>query len=284
MERIANCVKNSKPDYVFYDIEIWHNAHHSAPLCQRCRPLLDKSGKSLDEFLYDMGTETMRDVKEAVRKGAKAAGIPMPVVASYNRHAVYPKYAIEKWDYIYPEYVEMAQPSLYVCGRALDVHKCIRNNYNILGNKKIVPWLTAGTYGEFDSYKIEQMVLEALMNGAGGITYFQIADFYDSPLDFYYHAKALAELRPYEDLMMDGTVLSTEGDNKDMTYSMIQNGDEVLLLVGNYKAAKPKVTFPLPFKPKAIRDLRLGKDINPTGKDFVFEVPKDDVRLFYIKK
>ena len=283
MARIAENVKNSKPDFVFYDIEIWGPATRSVPLCQRCRPLLEKSGKSLDEFLYSLGTEIMGDVKEAVRKGAEAAGIPMPVIGSYNRHAAAPKYAIENWNYLYPDNFKMAQPSLYVCGRAQDVHDCIRKNHQILGNRDIIPWLSTGTYGEFESYKVEQMVLEAIMNGAMGITYFCERNFYDSPLDFYYHAKALEALRPYEDLIMDAKLLTTVGDNKDMTYTLLQKGNEAMLLVGNYKAAPPKVTFLLPFKPKAIVDARTGEKIKPTGKKFTFDVPKNDVRLFYIK-
>ena len=283
MERIANCVKKGKPDYVFYDIEIWGNAHKSAPMCERCRPLLEKSGKSLNEFLYDMGTETMRDVKEAVRKGAEAAGIPMPVVASYGRQPATQKYFIEKWDYIYPKYFDMAQPSLYVCGRAQDVHDCIRKNHLILGNREILPWLTAGTYGEFDSYKLEQMVLEAIMNGSMGVTYFQIADFLDSPLDFYYHAKALAEIRPYEDLIMDSKLLTTEGSNKNMTYTLLQKGKEAMLLVGNYKGAAPATSITLPFKPTQVLDLRDGSKLKAKGKVLSFEVPKNDIRLFYIK-
>ncbi len=282
LERVANCVRISRPDYVFYDIEIWHNAHKSAPLCSRCRPLLENSGKSLDDFLYDMGTETVKDLKEAVGKGAEAAGIPMPIVASYNRHAAKPKYAIEDWNRLYPQYLDIAEPSLYVCGRAQDVHDCIRKNREIMGGKMIIPWLTAGTYGEFDSCKIEQMVLEALMNGAMGVTYFQAKDFYDSPLDFYYHAKALAELRPYENLLMGGKPLHVVGDNKEMTYSMIQNDREFLLLVGNYKSAKPKVKLTLPFVPESILDVRSGKNCRPSGRKFTFEVPKNDVRLFHI--
>jgi hypothetical protein len=82
---------------------------------------------------------------------------------------------------------------------------------------------------------------------------------------------------------MDSKLLTTEGDNKDMTYTLLQKGNEALLLVGNYKGAPPKVTFPLPFKPKAIVDARSGKPIKPKGRKFTFDVPKNDVRLFYIK-
>ncbi len=284
LERVRRCTRDGKPDYVFYDIEIWHQAKNSSSKCTRCQEAIKASGKTQDEFLFERGKEIMADLKEAIRLGAKDAGIPMPVIGSYGRQPASPKYGIEKWEDTYPSSLDMAQPSLYVAGRAQDIHNCILNNHKILGNKKIIPWLTAGTYGEFDSYKIEQMVLEALLNGANGITYFQASDFFDTPMDFYYHAKALAEIQPYEDLVMDGVVTEVKGNNADMTYSMLVKGKEALLLVGNYKAAKPEVTVTLPFKPKKVLDLRNNATkIKAKGNSLSFTVPKDDIRLFYIK-
>ena len=284
LERVRRCTRNGKPDYVFYDIEIWHQAKASSAKCTRCQEAIKASGKTQEDYLFDCGKEIMTDLKEAIRKGAEDAGIPMPVLGSYHRHAASPTFAIERWQDLYPANIDMAQPSLYVCGRAQDVHDCIRKNHEIMGNKMIIPWLTAGTYGEFDSYKIEQMVLEAFMNGANGITYFQASDFYDSPMDFYYHAKALAEIQPYEDLVMDGEVAAVEGTNADLTYSMLVKGREALLLVGNYKAATPSTSVTLPFKPKQVLDLRKeGATLSAKGNMLSFDVPKDEIRLFYIK-
>ncbi len=284
MERVARCVRNGKPDYVFYDIEIWHQAKMSSKKCTRCQARMKELGVTHDEFIYQCGKETMADLKAAIVRGAKEIGIKTPVIGSYNRNAASPYYGIERWEDLYPESVDMAQPSLYVCGRATDVHNSIRKNHEILGNKKIIPWLTAGTYGEFESYKMEQMVLEALLNGANGITYFEIGDFCDSPLDFYYHAKALSHIYPYEDLVMDGKVTEIKGSNVNLTYSMLQDGDELLLLVGNYVGAAPGTTVKLPFKPSRVLDLREDKKVKCKGTDFKFDVPKDEIRLFYIKK
>lgn len=282
MERVARCVREGKPDYVFYDIECWHHAAAGASKCTRCQEALQKSGKSMNEFLFDCGTETMRDLDAAVKTGAKQAGIPVPVQGSYNRHALKPLYGIEDFQRIYPAYINMAQPSLYVAGRAGDVHDSIRGNHKLLKNKQIIPWLTAGTYGEFESYKVEQMVLEALLNGAQGVTYYAYGDFTDSPLDFYYHAKALAQIRPYEDLIADGEILEPTGTNKEMWYSGVRKGGEMLLLVGNYVNAPEKTTVRLPFaEVTGIKDLRSGEKVSGAS-EFTFEVPKSDIRLFYI--
>ena len=283
MERVRRCVREGRPDYVFYDIEIWHHAHTSAPLCKRCGAELRRSGKSLDDFLYEKGAEMMADLKQAVALGAKDANIPMPLIGSYARQPLRPKYGVERWETTYPASLDMAQPSLYVAGRALDVHNNIRGNHALLGNKNLIPWLTAGCYGEFDSYKMEQMVLEALLNGARGITYYSFDDFTDSPLDFYYHLKALAAIRPYEDLVMDGAVTEISGTNRDMTYSMLLKDGEALLLVGNYANSTPETSVRLPFKPGIVRDLHEGMGIS-AGQEFSFRVPRSGIRLFYLKK
>lgn len=282
MERITLCTKVSKPDYVFYDIEFWHRSKATAAKCTRCQEALAKSGKTFEEFIFDCGTETVRDAKAAVKAGAEQAGIPMPVIGSYDRKPLRPDYAIEKFDLIYPEYIDMAQPSLYVSGRAYAVHDNIRGNYRLMKNKKIIPWLTTGCYGEFESYKVEPMVLEALLNGAGGVTYFQYNNFTDSPLDFYYHALALSYIRPYEDLIADGEVLEPEGSNDRHLYSAVRKGDEMLLLAGNYRRDPEATTVKLPFrKINKITDLCSGQEIKG-GVDFQFDVPKGGIRLFHI--
>lgn len=284
MARVENCTRMSRPDYVFYDIECWHEAVSSAAECTRCRAAWKESGKSMFEFLFDCGARQLADLKQAVAKGAAAAGIPLPVIGSYSREALRPKYGIEMFERSYPASIDLAQPSLYVAGRAQDVHDRIRGNDRLMKNKKIIPWLTAGTYGEFASGKMEQMVLEALLNGAGGITYYCFGDFTDSPLDFFYHAKALAELRPYEDLVVEGEVLDAEGSNAGLTYSVLRRGDELLLLVGNYRNAEPRTVFPIPFTTVAeIKDVRSGQCVQ-SGSSFAFDVPKGDIRLFYIRQ
>jgi len=170
-----------------------------------------------------------------------------------------------------------------VAVRAGDVHASIRNNHKRLKNKQLIPWLTTGTYGEFDSFKMEPMILEALLNGAGGITYYAYNDFTDSPLDFYYHAKALAQIRPYENLIADGEVLEPAGSNGEFLYSGIRQDDEMLLLAGNYFNAPEKTTVKLPFaEVTAVTDLRSGKKVD-AGTEFTFDVPKGDIRLFHIR-
>ncbi|HQC51788.1 MAG TPA: hypothetical protein PLE92_01550, partial [Lentisphaeria bacterium] len=280
MERVARCVKMGVPDYVFYDIECWGQMQQSAAQCRRCQEALQKSGKPLEEFLLDCRVEQMRDLDAAVRRGAAEIGLPVPTQGDYNRDAVR---SGEFFQRIYPQYINMAMPSLYVAGRAVDVHQRIRGNYQKMKSRRQIPWLSTGTYGEFEPYKVEMMVLEALLNGADGITYYCYGDFTDTPHDFYYHARALAMLRPYEDLIMDGEVLEPTGSNDQMFYSGIRQDKQMLLLVGNYYKAEESTTFAFPWASlETVLDLQTGAAV-PAQTQFSFKVPKGGFRLFYAR-
>lgn len=123
-----------------------------------------------------------------------------------------------------------------------------------------------------------------LLLGLVAGTYYCFGDFTDSPLDFFYHAKALAKLRPYEDLIVEGDVLETEGSNPELTYSAIKRGSELLLLVGNYGNADPRTSYQIPFpKVSQAKDLRSGERVD-LGSQFTFDVPKGGIRLFYVRQ
>lgn len=280
IERVADNVRKTCPDYVFWDIECWYNGAVEAAQCSRCKAGRQASGKPMGEFLKDKGTASFKDLYLAVEKGS--AGRPVPAVASYNHHAEKPDHElIVDFNRIYPLYVKFAQPSLYVSGSAMEVHKSVRANYKLLRSKMIIPWLTAGTYGEFEPYKLEQMILEALLNGACGITYYCYTDF-DTPLDFYYHARALAEIAPYEDLIMDGEILEPSGTNQQLTYSGIKRGNEMLLLVGNYRNVPGDTAYTAPFASVTqIKDLRSGQTL-PAVSPIKLDVPEGGIMLLYI--
>lgn len=284
MERVAQGVALTKPDYVFWDIECWYHGAKEAPACTRCIEEQQKSGKSMDEFLKNCGVEKMKGLNEAVRKGIGSGKVPL--IHCYDTHPTSPNYdGISDFNRYYPKYVDTSANSLYVAGNVLRVHDEIRENYKILKCNKCIPWLSAGCYGEFEPYKLEQMILEALLNGACGITYYWYGDF-DTSRDFYYHAKAMSEIAPYENLILDGTIITDlEGSNKALSYSAIKKGDEMLLLVGNYKrSANGKTEIKLPFKNIIdIKDLRdNGKQIK-SGNNLTIDVPKDQIILYYIR-
>ena len=283
LERVAGNTKLVKPDYVFWDIECWYQGAKEAPSCTRCVDAQLKSGKSMDDFLKDCGTEKIKGLHDAVKKGM--GGGKMPLISTYATHPAVSDYSgILDFNRFYPAYADVAANSLYT-GNPQRIHDAVRRNYMLMKAKKTIPWLTTGCYGEFEPYKIEQNILEALLNGACGITYFQYSHF-DTPLDFYYHARALSEIAPYEDLIMDGEILTAlEGSNKALTYSAIKKGNEMLLLIGNYtKNAEGMTEVRLPFDNVIeIKDLRDGGTRITPGNNLKINVPEEQIVLYYVK-
>ena len=120
------------------------------------------------------------------------------------------------------------------------------------------------------------------MNGSCGILNYSFG-YFDTPLDFYYHALAVKKLAPYEELLLNGKFEDIAGTNEKMFYSMVQNGDEMLLLVGNYYKAAPATCVKLPYGKADVLDLNTGKRF-AAGQDFKFDVEPGKFSLFYIKK
>jgi len=289
MRRVANAVRLSRPDEVFFDIECWEHAMYNAQTCTRCQEKFHEAQKSepnlaLEEFILRQGKEIMHALHEAVVQGAKEAGISTPKIGSYGRHPKSAIRAIERFTDIYPAETDFCMPSLYCMGRGQVVHETISEDHKLLGNREIVPWLSAGCYGEFPPEKMEALVLESFLNGSRGITYYCFEDF-DTPLDFYFHAKALAELRPYEKLLIEGEKIETvKCLQKSFLISAWGTKKEMILLIGNYFGAKPEAILHLPFKNDCkVRDLQSGEKLKlDANKPLKCEVPKGGIRLFYV--
>jgi len=286
IKRVGDCYELVKADYVFYDIECWYRGSRDAMTgrCSRCKAAHAASGKEMGDWLSDRGTEMIHDMNAEIKGRVAKLGLAVPHIATYNNQAAKPLYHfVFDFNKLHPGLLESSQPSLYVKGMAELVHESIRSNYQVMKSRRIIPWLSTGTYGEHDPAKVEPMILESFMNGAMGITYYCYSDF-DTPLDFYYHAKALATLAPYEDLLADGAPVAVATDNDLMAVSAYRNGGDMLILVGNYArtpTTKIHVTLPLQTPVKAL-DLRANVVLKPTPRLALTVLP-GDFALVYVK-
>lgn len=284
LERLSRCVQISKPDIVFFDIEAWYNSHITAKTCSRCVEGQKKTGLDVDEYCKQSVGEMMKDFHHAIGEGARIAGIPAPPIGVYGQGAghIDRSQLVYNWDYYYPQSVKYAQPSLYVGERPWLVHERINKTHKIMKNRDIIPWLTAGTYGEVRPQFIEYNIYEAMLNGSGGFTYYIYSDF-DTPMDFYAHAKALQTLAPYEDLILDGEVIDLKCSDEAITVSAIKKDGEMLLLLGNYQKPDCEVSITVPFdKISKIQDLREKKNLK-RNKNIKVKIAKSDVCLLYIQ-
>lgn len=284
INRVGDLYELLRPDYVFYDIECWYGGATEATRCARCKESQAASGKKLDDFLTDLGNEMIRDMDQAIRTRAERLDLPAPHIATYNNHAARPVYhKVFDFRKLYPSLLESAQPSLYVKGDAVQVHNTIRDNCRVLGNRDIIPWLSTGTYGEHEPYKVEAMILESLLNGASGITYYCFSDF-DTPMDFYYHAKALAHIAPYEKLLTNGRPIQLKTDNDALFFSGYQDNSELLILVGNYQnTPRTNATITLPFRAVTeVSEVRQNTHLSPSSK-LELDVPSQEILLIHAR-
>jgi|GEM_PF-475092 len=287
IKRVGDCYEMCAGDFVFYDIEYWYNGAREAGLCSRCLEWQAKSRKSMDECLVDMGAQMKSDMYNEIQARSKKLGRKMPIIGMYDLNASDPVYeSVDDFNLEYPKLIQVSQPSLYCLNRIQYAHDTVRADFEALKGKKgvILPWLTAGTYGEADSSAIEALILECFMNGATGITYYCFTDF-DTALDYQAHALALAAIAPYQKLFLNGTSCKVKVDAPGVLASGWWNGrDEMLLLLGNYDNSLPaSVKVKLPFsRVRTIKDALNGK-ILPVDKVLNVKIPAKGFGFYYIQ-
>jgi len=275
IKRIAELAALVQPDHVYHDIEWWTPHVTESKKDPRVIAAWKQSGKEWDEYVTDMGAQVLGELVKTMRAAVPQKQMTVGLYNSDPKNKIYN--SIFQFDKIYPGIVDLAQPSLYIQGRAKLVADRIRFDYDAMQKRAIIPWLSAGTYGEFEPRWMEPMVLEAILNGARGVTYYWFGNF--DPMDFYYHTKALAALAPYEKLLQDGKPIPYQGDNGALSYTAFASDSEALVLVGNYgHAAGTQVSLPLPVK-SARQATVDGKPLTMNGDSVSLAVPPGEFRL-----
>jgi len=284
MERITRDASLVRPDIAIWDIELHHYGAQEANNCATCLAYMKAKGLEGDPFLHSLGYELLRDLRAAVKKASEKEKFPMPVIGMYNVHSgSFDYHRIFNISNNYRKTLDFLNPSLYVKGDAVIVHERCRADYQMAGKRESIPWLSAGTYGEFEPELMEPYLLEALMNGAAGFTYYCYEDF-DTPLDLAYQARALTLIAPFENMLFDGKMIFPKYDNQKVKLTCWQHGSELLLLAGNYRGSDPqKVTVTLPWKNVTYLK-ELSKDEKPpAGQNLILSLKPKQFFLFHIK-
>jgi hypothetical protein len=145
------------------------------------------------------------------------------------------------WDFekLYPDYVQISMPSLYVGGSGAAVAEKISQIRSQTDTNDIIPWLTPGTYGEFPQRMQRDMILETFCNGGNGITYYKISQ--ADPLELRYIADTIELVRPMEDIIADGIPIADQlsADSEKVKVCGMADGEEALILVSCYDYALP---------------------------------------------
>lgn len=273
------------PTYIFWDIE---SAKESASEGKGDPALMEafkKSGKDWENFLTDIGVDILDDLRRTVLDGKGDATDYAPRIGLYAFGPKFPLFdAIFDWKKDYPKLVNFAMPSLYNGGDILGTRKTLREEYQSMNARTSVPWLTTGTGGSFEPRLLEPIILETVLNGAEGIAYFCFTDF--DGVHFYYQARALAMLSPFDDVIGKGSLLQVDGDNTQVTYTAWGTSDVALILIGNYAGkTEQSVTIRLDKVPDGVAtDLRTGKPVNVAKKEIKLRVPARDFVLLSVTK
>jgi len=280
--RVQDLALRVNPDFVYFDIELWDKAVNESrgdPAMQAAIAAAASAGQSEAQYLNDLGYEMMTHLKTAVN----AAG--STTIGLYNNSPQIPVFhQLFKWTQIYPSGVGIAMPSLYVHGDATKVHDVIKNCRTSMGNRQIIPWLSGGTYGEFDPKWMEPMILETVLNGARGFIYYSFSGL--DPMDYYYHTKALAELAPYQSLLSVGVPVALTTTNANLVSTCFKSSslNQALVLIGNYKStssANTTITSPVSFSPGTIKNVLTGAYITPASQITVTVPAQGFVLLYY---
>jgi hypothetical protein len=277
------------PDYIFYDIEAYWNGAYEADRCERCgQRFAEGRFRSWDEFRAAIGREIHVDIRNATEKALADAGLACKITyGSYRTEPMTPlNDGLFGFDSLYPELLQLAMPSLYVAGNQMAVAANIAANRARMRTNDIVPWLSTGCYGEYEPAHTRDMILEALANGARGITYYCYGDF--DPLHFKYHAEAIGIVAPIEDVFADGKPLTGLSCSRDQVKVCgMGQGSEMAVLVSNYRGVAPgsKVTIQTPAPARTpVWDLHAGKRIGKTDRKGAFTVRLDSAaaHLYYL--
>ncbi len=275
-----------RPDYIFYDIEAYWTGAQEAPRCERCRQRFEEGGfEDWDAFRAAMGREIHEDMRRAVEQ---AVGEDIGIV--YGSYRTHPTNELNDglfaWGNLYPDLLQIAMPSLYSGGDRMRVANSIRANRALMDTNDIIPWLSTGTYGEYEPVRTRDLVLEALANGARGITYYSYRNF--DPLHFKYHAEAIDIVAPIEDIFVDGVPI--EGlscDSERIKVCGMVAGGEMAILVSNYEGVEPgtTVTVQAPIEGESqLWDLHSREKLGTVAPGGALQVTIDEIEahLYYV--
>lgn len=286
---IEKAVKECPPDYICFDEEEFDPGKLGIVNCSRCNELRKAKGMSWQTFIPWVIADYVKGYCEAAKKVSPQNNIR---ISAYSFNPCWSGYNYDGYNIpylggynLFPKYINSTEPCYYNDNpRALDA--LISKLFDTVKNPFLINTYitaTAGASSELNMpfYKMEQLILQNYMSGAGG-TIIHTFRSLESPMDYYYIAKALGELSPYEDIILKGNKSAVESSDATLLCTMRTWGDKSLLLVGNYGSLNDKETvITLPFTPSGITDIAFNCTL-PVEKKIKLTVPKDGFRFLFI--
>ena len=188
-------------DMVMWDWELPGPALWLGQKCSRCQAEFAKTRMPWEAFVKQQTLDILASLNDAVKGTARARGWPSPKIGMYEVDAV-DRYG-GLFDYRQDRLLDFQGPSLYVGDDPKAVHDRIRAARRLGGDSRIIPYLTTGTCGYVTPRDARIIAWEALLNGAGGVTYYCFSDL--NPAHLLEISRALAAVAGIEDVIVNGT-------------------------------------------------------------------------------
>ena len=265
LARFASQVVGVRPDFTVQDIEPWPSVGPvDAKKCTRC--LADFKASRLtnwEKWLESKGNEMWIDaIKAAQEKLEQTGAEPKFMTGGYDFQTGHSYHSVFNLDQLYPQYIQMANPSYYSSVYPVDLYTIIEQSRKNRRNVDVMPLLTPGDAGPIPADYFEWSILESYCNGARGVLFWS-----DRHWDAEYliaYSNAIRAITPVEDIIMDGELIGDVAQVESPGHlSGMRHGDKMVLLVSDYQRAGDG-TLELKLQlnvASQIRDLRTGSTL-----------------------
>jgi hypothetical protein len=247
-----------------------------------------------ESFRISLGTAMFKRYRDEYARRLEESGVTgtgpwKMMIGSYDVTPGRIYHQFQRFDELYAAgALNVCMPSLYYGGDARRVGDGVRAVRQVLGNSRIIPWLSGGDDTLRDCTGLEQkyVLLELFLNGSMGFTTWPYNGW--DALDLKYVSQVMNLIVPIEDLLVDGEVMTGLGtsDKEVRAVGLVRGGEAAILVSGYYHAGLPALTLKLT-SPGAAKlfDLATGEELaKVTAGDNAIALPtyKEQARLLYL--
>jgi Carbohydrate family 9 binding domain-like len=241
---VKTAVKIIRPDYFLMDCEFFREAMENKDLLYSNKKFTEdrkKSGLTLKQQLTATGDDIAGDIKKTLTESSKKRvlfGFYGTGMYLSQEHEHFP--GNEFFEGIYniksllkKDLSDFAMPDTYHDGNMEYMLKKIGAVAVKLKTNKILPWEAAGWHVGLPLEMIRDQFLETIAFGCRGVAYWRPAAWDVGA--YLYHAYAIKEAAPFEDIFYDGKPFMQTKLGSDYHIKGVKLNDEAIILVSRYK-------------------------------------------------
>ncbi|MDZ4197871.1 MAG: hypothetical protein U1E27_01145, partial [Kiritimatiellia bacterium] len=197
-----------------------------------------EKGTTVEDIFTDYGTEMIADVRAAIRKSNETLGIanvPPILIWNFSADEENPMEGLFEFRKLYPDLLPYLYPHVYFMSDSRKIGDRIKKHRRILGKSDIIACVTTSHFSQRDNLRYTELrdqLLECFFNGARGIEYWPALNDHNH---LYGQLLALREIRPFEDLLLDGEYIVQTDDAAPTQIAGFIRDNEAVFLVSDYR-------------------------------------------------